>query len=349
MNVHASRKLASLRSSDKGLRERLHLNRDGALLFGERYGLVVVFGLAILWFSVWGKTSEVFPTSDNFNNIVGNQSVLAVAALAAIIPLVAGQFDLSVGAVLGVSSVLSAKLLAETGLPLAVCGLAGVMMGAGVGALNGVIVARLGVNSLITTLGASTILAGVSSALAEQPIVSGIPLGLSDFGSGKTVGVPNTLFVLLGAALVVWYLLEQTPFGRSLHALGSNRSAAKLVGLSVERLTFRAFVLSGALAGAAGVLQLARSGTGDPAIGVNFTLPALAAAFLGATVIKPGRFNVLGTLVAIFFLAVCVNGMVLSGADPFVQDLFNGAALVFGVAISTLIARQRMRGRRSAA
>jgi ribose transport system permease protein len=328
---------------------RQHLDRERLLLLSESYGLVALLGLVVLFFSIWGKTTAVFPTSANFNDIVGNQAVLAIVALAAIIPLVAGQFDLSVGAILGLSSVVSAKLMADTGLPLAVCGLAAAATGTGIGLVNGLIIARLGVNSLITTLGVSTVLGGIAVVVSDNsPIVQDIPGSLVTFGTGKFLGLPNTLFVLAFAALLVLYLLEHTPYGRYLHAIGSNREAARLVGVGVDRLVFRSFVLSGAIAGAAGFLQVARSGSGDPQLGVNFTLPALAAAFLGATAIRPGRFNVGGTLVAIFFLAASVSGLTLAGAEAYVQDLFNGGALIAGVAVSTLIARQRLRGRKAA-
>jgi len=325
------------------------LDRERALLLGECYGLVVLLGLVVVFFSIWGKTSAVFPTAANFDNIVGNQAVLAIVALAAIIPLVAGEFDLSVGAVLGLASVVAAKLMSDTGLPLAVCGLAAVATGTGIGLVNGLVIARLGINSLITTLGVSTVLGGIAvSVSGDAPIVQGIPDSLVTFGTGKFLGLPNTLFVLAFAALLVLWLLEHTPFGRHLHAIGSNATAARLVGIGVDRLVFRSFVLSGAICGAAGFLQVARSGSGDPQLGVNFTLPALAAAFLGATAIRPGRFNVGGTLVAIFLLAASVSGLTLAGAQAYVQDLFNGSALIAGVAVSTLIARQRLRGRRAA-
>jgi ribose transport system permease protein len=341
---HADRARTTVRAT-----RRRGVDRERALLLGEAYGLVALFALVALFFAVWGKTSDVFPTSANFDSIVGNQSVLALTALAAIIPLVAGQFDLSVGAIVGLSAVVSAKFMAATGLPLAVCGLAAVATGATIGVINGLAVARLGINSLITTLGVGTVLGGIAVSVAgHQPIVQGIPSSLVTFGTGKFLGLPNTLFVLVVAALLVLYLLEHTPFGRYLHAIGSNRQAAVLVGVSVDRLVFRSFVLSGAICGAAGFLQVARSGSGDPQLGLNFTLPALAAAFLGATAIRPGRFNVGGTLVAIFFLAATVSGLTLAGAEAYVQDLFNGSALVAGVAVSTLLARQRLRGRTAA-
>jgi ribose transport system permease protein len=310
----------------------------------ERFGLLLLLVLVVVYFSLSSATSDTFPTAENFDIIVGNQSVLAIAALATIIPLVCGQFDLSVGAVLGASSVLTAALLADVHVPLVLAITCGIAAGAFIGLVNGLLVAKLGINSLIATLAIATVLAGVSQAYHDgTPTVTGIPASLTTFGSGQTLGLPTTLFLLLAIALLVSYTLEQTPFGRKLRSVGSSVESARLVGLPVDRLVLTSFVLSGALAGAAGVLQLARSGSGDPQVGPNFTLPAIAAAFLGATVIRPGRFNVPGTLVAIFFLAALVSGLTLSGTAGWVQDVVNGAGLIAGLAISTLVARHRLR------
>ncbi len=137
---------------------------------------------------------------------------------------------------------------------------------------------------------------------------------LVDLGSGDWFGIPRTVYFLAVVALVVYYLLEHTPYGRYLQSIGSNADAARLVGLRVDVLVLLAFVISATLAGFAGVLLVARNGGASPQLGtVADTLQALAAAYLGATAIKPGRFNVLGTLVAIFFLAFTVTGLSLAG------------------------------------
>jgi ribose transport system permease protein len=335
-------------TGDHGVKRRMRPNHERVLSLLEQYSLVVIFLGVVVAFSFWGKTSDTFRTSGNFDNIVGNQAVFAIAALALLLPLVCGQFDISVGSIVGMGSLVSAKLLAETSLPLSVCVLAALLTGATIGFINGFLVARIGINALVATLGMATLLSGIASLLTDDtPIISGLPAGLSDFGSGKTIGVPNTLLVLIAAALLVWYILEQTPFGRSLHLVGSSPEAAKLVGLRSERLMILAFTATGAIAGLTGVLYLARSGSGDPSVGFNFTLPAFAGAYLGATTIKPGRFNVLGTLVAIFLLGTAVSGLSLAGAPGSTQDLFNGGALIIGVGVASLFARQRLRGRQS--
>lgn len=313
-----------------------------ALPFLERYALLMLFGLLVLFFSVYGPTSDTFASAANLRNILGNEGVIAIAALASIIPLTCGQFDLSVGSVLGLSSIVTASAAAEHGLPVPVAMLLGIGSGCVIGLLNGVLVARVGVNPLIATLGTSTLVAGLISLYTANQVISiGIPDSITALGSGTWFGVPRTVFTLAVVAVLVHYLLTQTPYGRYLASVGVSPGAARLVGLRVDRFILSSFVLSGALAGVAGVLLLARAGTANPQVGPGFTLAALSAAFLGATAIRPGTFNVLGTLLGVLFVAVSVNGLVLAGAADWVEPTFNGTALIIAVAVSTAIARRR--------
>ena len=143
-------------------------------------------------------------------------------------------------------------------------------------------------------------------------------------------------------AVLVWYLLGHTPVGRYLHSVGSNPQSARLVGLNVPRLVGLSFVLSGFLAGVAGVLLVARQGGGNPGLGQTFVLPAFAAAFLGATAFKPGRFNVGGTVLVVFLVAFSTTGLALSEVGTWVEPVCQGGALIIAVAISTAIARHRV-------
>lgn len=316
--------------------------RRSVLPFLEKYALLVLFILLVFFFSLYGTTAETFTSSANIRNILGNESVIAVAALASIVPLICGQFDLSVGSVIGLSAIATASATATYGWPLWLAIVIGVLSGAVVGVLNGWLVAYRGVNPLIATLGVSTLLAGLISLYTKNVIIStGIPESLTSFGSGTTFGLPRTLFALVLVALLTYYVLSHTPYGRYLASVGVSPTSARLVGLHVERMVLSSFVISGMLAGIAGVLLLARAGTANPQVGPGFTLAALSAAFLGATAIKPGRFNVPGTLLGVLFVAVSVNGLVLAGAADWVQPTFNGTALLVAVVLATAIARRR--------
>ena len=313
-----------------------------ALRVVERYALLVLLVAVVLFFSFLPKTGLAYSQPDNYRNIVASQVVLAVLALGSIVPLVCGQFDLSVGSVAGMASVFTAASYARWHFPFWAGILLGIALGALVGAVNGLVVTRFGVNALITTLGSASVVIGVVNwYTGGVPIIQGIPATLTNFGSGNWLGLPKMAYLLVAVALLIWYLLEHTPFGRYLHSVGVNPESARLVGLDIPNLVLRGFIVSGAAAGLGGVLLLAQSGGGNPSVGGGYTLSALAAAFLGATAVRPGRFNVLGTMLAIFFLAASITGLTFAGVKDYIHDLFNGAALVFAVAISTVLNRRR--------
>jgi ribose transport system permease protein len=313
------------------------------LLNVERFALPGIFIVVLLFFGLWDKTGSTFSRVANFQEVGSSQAYLGILALASIVPLVCGEFDFSVGPIAGVSQVATAAAMSRFHAPLAVAILIGIAFGAFIGLNNGNVIARIGVNSLIVTLGTSGILLGLVNWYTNgQSISLGISPTLINFGSTNWLGIPKVCFLLLAVALLVYYLLQHTPFGRYLTSVGSNRQAARLVGLRVERLTLMAFVLSGALAGLAGVLLVARTGSANPQIGtLPDTLQALAAVFLGATCIRPGRFNVLGAMIAIYFIAFSVTGLQIAGVATWINDVFNGAALFIAVVLSTAIGRRR--------
>lgn len=316
-------------------------SRRNLIGIAEAYALVALIGITFVFFSFYGPTAELFPTSANLKLLVASQSVLALVALAALVPLVAGEWDLSVGATAGVSSIYVASAL-SSGMAVPVAIGIGLAIGIVVGAANGLIVTGFKVSAVIPTLGMATILFGIVTAkTGGLAIVSDIPASVTDFGSGDWFGIPSIAYVMVGVALLVYYLLNYTPLGRYLYAIGSNRSAAELVGIRTGRAAFWSFVIAGMLAGAAGALQVARAGGANPSVGEGFTLPALAAAFLSAASIKPGRYNVAGVIVAIFFLAVLNNGLNLAGAPNYVSDLVNGTALIVGVGFAAVLGRKR--------
>jgi ribose transport system permease protein len=215
-------------------------------------------------------------------------------------------------------------------------------IGATVVLVNALLITRAGINAVITTLGTAAIVGGViTHKTGGLAIVADIPRAVTDFGSGTTLGIPSTTFALVLVAGLVYYVLEHTPFGRYVYALGESPGAARLVGLRTDLLLAATFVASGSLAGAAGVLQVARAGGADPRVGESFTLPALAAAFLSAAAIKPGRYNVAGVLTALFFLAVLNSGLNLAGAQPYVSQYVNGTALIVGVGLAIFLGRKR--------
>jgi ribose transport system permease protein len=323
--------------SKPGMQRARSVGRDSL----ERYGLLFIAIAVALFFSFLPSTSDTFPTTANLQTILANQSVAAIVALAALIPLVLKEFDLSVGATLGLSSVFSASAM-SWGWPPVLALLLGVALGAAVGLANGLLVTRFKINAVIATLGMATAIHGVVLwRTGGEPIVEGIPLSWTDFGGGSLLGVPNTAWVLLAIVVCVYFVLEHTSIGRHMYMLGSNPDAARLVGIRTRLMTLMAFVAAGVMAGMAGILQLARSGSASSEVGERFTLTALAAAFLSAAAIRPGRFNAGGVIVAVAFLATLNGGLNLAGAATYVADLVNGVALIVGVGIAGFLSRRR--------
>lgn len=310
----------------------------------ERYALVIL-GIAIFIFFSLNSATPQFSSAANLNNILASQAALGILVIATMIPLIAGHIDLSVGPAAGLASLICAGMMSKTGLPLVPAMAIAILVGIAIGVVNGTLVAGIGINSIVVTLGTSSIVGAlVLWYSGGSSIVSGISTTLTDVGKEKILGIPEPFWILLAIVLIAFYVLEQTPFGRYLYSVGSSPRAAELVGLPVRKLTFISFLCSGGLAGFTGVLLLAVQGSGNPLLGPTFTLPALAGVFLGATAITPGRYNVFGGILAIFLLAISVNGLTLLGAEPFVNELFNGVALLVGVGVSVYSGKRRRLG-----
>ena len=307
----------------------------------ERFGLLAVLIAVIATFAT--TQTATFWSKAFFRNVGGNEAVLAIAALGVMLPLIAGNIDLSVGANVGICSIASAAVVTRFHAGWGTAVLVTILLGSSIGLVNGIVVSRLRTNSFIVTLGTATIIAGVVQWYTKgRSILGTFPRTFTHLATGTWLGVPRPVFYVVALALVLWYLLEHTPYGRYLYSIGSNREAARLVGLRVERLELGAFVMAGATAAIAGVIQTARLGNGSPQPSVaTLVLPALAAVFVGATVFQPGRFNVWGTLTAVVVVRLLVYGLELSGVAPWVEQIVTGGALVVAVVASSLLTRRR--------
>jgi ribose transport system permease protein len=308
----------------------------------KQYSMVFLLVASFILYSSWGKTSSVFLTGDSLRVMVAGQAVIGVLTLGILVTMVAGNFDLSVGNIAGLSQVMTASFYANHHVNLWVGIIIGIAIGAFVGGINGILVTVLRVDPFIITLGtASAILGYVDWYSKGQAIVNGLPQGLIDFGRNNFLSVPDIVWVLVLVAIAIYYLLEHTPYGRNLHAIGSNRAAARLVGIRVERSVAMAFVINGFFAGIAGVLMLARAGAGNPQIPPTLALTALAGAFLGAASFKVGRLNVPGTIVALLFLAVNITGLQYAGVANWINELFTGLSLIFAIALAAVLQKDR--------
>lgn len=304
-------------------------------------------GLLVIFVVVFSFTrTDTFLTVGNFRSIGSSQAVLAILAIGAMLPLVVGEFDLSVGANLGLGVIVTTGLTANVGLPTGVAVLLALVTCAFVGVVNGLLVARFQINAFVATLATATFLGGlVDWVTGGTAIALNIPQSLLDLGSTQPAGIPITLIYLVVLAIIVFYLLNYTPIGRYLYATGGSREASRLAGINVTRVTFLTFVASGLIAGIAGVVEAGALGSGSPTIGPEFLLPAFAACFLGATSIRPGTFNVLGTVIAVYTIATGTTGLELMGTPTYIEPIFSGVVLVLAALGTRYLRAYRARTR----
>ncbi|WP_213571439.1 ABC transporter permease [Rhodococcus sp. USK13] len=302
----------------------------------SRFALPVLLLVLVATFSVLEPT--YFATVDNARTILVTQTVLATLAMSALFTLVVGQFDLSIGAQLGLAQVVLPGLLSRYDVDLGTGIVITIAVTTVIGAFNGVLVAKLRLNSFIATLGVATILqATVLWYSGGRVIFEGLPPSLTGLSTAEIVGIPLPIVYIAILAILAWLVLERTPLGRRMEAVGVGHEAARLSGINADGITILAFCFGGALAGAAGVLQASQIGSGNPALGPEFLLPAFAAVFLGATAFKVGRFNLWGTIVAVLTVATGVAGLNLMGVPQWVNPLFNGVALLLAVTAARLL------------
>ena len=301
---------------------------EAGILPGLWVVVVVVFGLA---------EPSTFLTTRNFSNIFGSQAVLLVLALGLSVPLLTGDFDLSAANTLTFSGMVTAILNVNHHWPVVVAGLVGIAAGAAVGFVNALIVVKLRKDSFIITLGTGTVLAGLTFWISNSLTITGVSHALTAWVFSNTfIGIPLEFWYGLAATLVLLYVVSLTPLGRRMLFVGQAREVARLTGVRTDRVRMGSLVVSGVVGALAGVLYLGTTGAADPSSGTAFLLPAFAAVFLGSTSIQPGRFNPLGTFVAVYFLSTGIAGLELLGAQSYIQQLFYGAALVLAVSVSAI-------------
>ncbi len=298
--------------------------------------------LPLVWLALIALFSILLPTSfldwGNFSIMFASYAPAALLALAIIVPLTAGDYDLSVGATLTLSSALIGVLNVWLQWPIGLVLILAVAAGMLVGAFNALFIIYFRIPSLVVTLGSTSLITGLVQWMTKSSTIGGIDNALVMAVVGeRLLGVPLAFYYALIGAVVIGYVFDFTPLGARLLVVGRGREVARLNGIAVERIRFGALVTSGALAAVAGIVYAGVLGSADPYSGLNFLLPAFAAAYLGATAIQPGRFNPWGAMLAVYFLATGITGLTMLGIPLWVTNVFNGGALILAVTVSQLV------------
>ncbi len=317
------------------------------LSFGARlirlapvYGLVILmFGLIVVFSILLPNT---FPTMLNLRSIVSDKAIIALLSLAAMIPMVAGRIDLTVGYGIVLWHILAISLQTSFGFPWPVSVLVVIALGALTGMMNGILVEVAKIDAFIATLGTGTVLYALALwHTGGRQVVGTLPDGFYKLNGTFIFGLPITGFYVLALSITMWVILEYTPLGRCLYAIGANPKAAALNGIPTRKFVMGAFIVSGVLTAVTGVLLASKLRIGQASVGLEFLLPALVGAFLGSTTIKPGRVNVWGTIVGVVILAVGISGIQQFGGSFWVEPMFNGLTLLIAIGIAGYAQRKK--------
>ena len=292
--------------------------------------LPVVWVVLIIVFSVIDPGT--FFTTPNFTNILNSQATLVFITLALLLPLSAGDFDLSIASNAGLAAMIVAVLNVHHHVPIVTCVVVALAAGIGIGLVNAAIVVGFGVDAFIATLGSGSVIAGLTAAISSENTISGVSSGLVNLVNNTWWGLSHCFVAALALTLILWYVAQHTMLGRRVLFVGLGPTVAQLSGIRVNRTRVTTLATSGFLAALGGVTYVGLIGAADPSSSTGFLLPAFAAMFLGSTTIMPGRFNAWGTTIAVYFLATGSTGLELMGVANWVQQIFYGGILVIAVA-----------------
>ncbi len=284
-------------------------------------------------------TTDVFFTSANLLNVLRQASLTFLIASGLTLTILTAGLDLSVGANVGLSACLAATVMKSTG-SIALGVAAGLGFGALVGVLNGLMITLLDLPPFIATYGMLWTLNGVTYWFMGGDTIHGFSPGFRQLGSGYRLGIPVPIYVMAAFLIAGGIFTRYTTFGREVYAIGANREAARLSGVPVRARLNLVYILSGAMAGLAAIVYLARLNSAEADIGEPLTLPAIAAVLVGGTSLFGGSGSLTGTLVGALTLTLVVNGMNLLDVDANWQPLVTGAIVILAVWID-VVARQR--------
>ena len=314
---------------------RLSPSAKAGLSVFARYATILGLAAMIAVFSILSPAA--FPTFNNFINVLNQASLAMIIAGGLTLAVIVGELDLSIGYAASLHGVLVTGLIVHDKLPSGLAIAIVLALGALVGVVNGLIVTKLRVNSVIATLGVGTIIVGLAFAYSSGvPIVAGVPEGFLQLALGRwLLGIPNPIIVMALVMAALWALVERTAIGQEIQAVGGNPTAARLAGIGVDRIKILGFIISGVCAALTGTLLASRLGSGTTSAADSYLLTAFAAVFLGSATLRDGEFHVLGTFIGTLIIVFGFNGLNIFGAPTFSQYVFQGTILIVAVALSS--------------
>jgi ribose transport system permease protein len=302
-------------------------------IIGEN-GFILIF---IAWIILLSLTTRTFLNPQNIFTVLRQAAIVSIVSIGEMLIMLLGGMDVSLGALLGFSGIVAVSLIVNYNLPPLLACLASMAVGGVVGLINGLLVTKVRINSVIATLGMMSILGGIALAYTQGKTIVGAQLDQIAFVSRGYVGpVPFPVILMLVFYAVFYFILNKTVFGAWIYAIGNNEKAAWLAGIKVDRIKIFAFVLAGVLAGFSGFMQASRQGSATSSMGSEFLFPILTAVILGGISLSGGKGRIQNTLIAAIFLMTITNGMVLLGISLYVQGIISGLILVVALSLDRL-------------
>lgn len=315
---------------------------DAIIFIKKNGGILIALAIIILFWSLSPATSSVFLQTKNILNVLRQISTNALLACGMTMVIILGGIDLSVGAIIALSGCVSAGCVLFYNLPVVVSMVIGILIGVAFGALNGILICKTTIPPFIVTLATMNIARGLSKVYT-----GGNPLGVSNdewkfIGAGYTAGIPNPVWIMLVVLVISSIILNKTKFGRHLYAVGGNIRAARFSGINVEKTQFIVYVLSGLLAGLAGIITASRMYTGSPNAGDSAEMDAIAAVIVGGTSMSGGIGNIGGTFIGCLIIGFINNGLNLMNVDSFWQYVIKGVVILSAVLIDFLRSKRKI-------
>lgn len=313
--------------------------RDGPLAAFVRTPVLGVLAVLIVIFVASALLSPYFLTGYNMSVVARGLAFVALVTIGQASLMLLGELDLSLGTIGGLAGIVTGMLMVNGGIDPWISILLALCLGAALGFINGFLTAALRLHSLVLTIGTAGIYGGAILVLTRGVAITGIPPEIQFLGRGTIWGVPMPFVIMLVVLALAVFLTLKTPFGRYMYAIGSNRDAARMLGIKVDRIRVLVFVMAGALSALAGVLLVARLGTAQPSIGNAWVLGPIAAAVIGGVATTGGVGTIIGAIFGAAIIAIIENIIVLFGVSPYWQGIVSGAIVVIAISFDAISRR----------
>ncbi|MTI61465.1 MAG: ABC transporter permease [Firmicutes bacterium] len=288
--------------------------------------------------------SPYFLTTYNIQSVIRSLAFVSIVAIGQACLLILGELDLSVGAIAGLSGVLGGMMMVNASINPYLAFILCLLIGAGFGFINGILVSGLNLNSLVVTVGMTGIYSGVNLVISKGKAITGIPEEIYFLGQGKLFGIPMPFIIMLVVLAVIVFITRYTPFGRYVYAIGNSKEAAKILGIRVNLVTIITFMIVGLLSALAGMVMVARLGSSQPSIGETWVMNSIASSVIGGVALTGGVGSPAGALLGAAVIGIINNIIVLFGVSPYWQTAVSGAIVVGAISIdsvSRMISRKK--------